>query len=109
MSSRTFWPILGLVAALIAPSLARGQIIDGRVEIDTPYYVSQVVSYSVDAIRLVVPKTVVTSIINGDTLAGTNLKPPEPISLGVPGIGTLKINWEYTAIKMADAAAPPSF
>jgi hypothetical protein len=104
MNTRTLWAMIGLVAAFCASARMSGQIVDGRAQFDTAHYVSLVVDYSVSTIRHVVADSTVTSIVNGSELMGTNLSLPEPVTLGVPALGTLKVNWEYKAIQMEDGS-----
>ncbi|HEX2860864.1 MAG TPA: hypothetical protein VHN79_04460 [Lacunisphaera sp.] len=104
MNPRSLWALLGLIAVLLAPARSHGKMVDGRAVLDTPHHVSLLVPASVDLVRLAIPTATVTSIIKGDTLVGTNIKPPQLVTLGVPGRATLKVDWEYKAIKMADGS-----
>ncbi|HEX2860955.1 MAG TPA: hypothetical protein VHN79_04920, partial [Lacunisphaera sp.] len=59
--------------------------------------------YPLDAVKMVVPTGTVTSVMNGNLLAGTNLTTPTPVTLGTVTTG-LKVSWTYSAVRMDDGS-----
>ena len=103
MKTGTLLTILSLGFVLLSARTVRGQVLDGRVEVDVAHYVALVSGYSESSISLVVSPAVVTEVVNGSSLMGTNLA-IDNITVGIPGVANLTFSYKIYATKMDDGS-----